>query len=92
MRAIIGRLRRLEGHLTSAPREYFQIVVARLDRKRSLVNARYSASPGWSDGTLMEVIRLDRDPDARVAVTEEELERWIQKQRQATGWEAGTAR
>lgn len=40
----------------------------------------------------MEVIRLDRDPDARVAVTEEELERWIQKQRQATGWEAGTAR
>ena len=29
----------------------------------------------------MEVIRLDGDPDARVTVTEEELEQWIQKQR-----------
>jgi hypothetical protein len=40
----------------------------------------------------MEMIRLGDDPDGRGKVSDEELERWIQKHRQATGWEAGTAR
>ena len=63
MRAIVGRIRRLENQLASAalaPREYFRIVVADLDCKRSLRNAAYT-SQLWSDGTVMEMIRLGPD-------------------------------
>ena len=87
MKAIVGRLRRLEGHFT----KYFQMVVYDLDCKRSLTHARYT-SQLWPDGTIMESIDLGRDPDALVDVSDEELERWIRQQRHATGWEAGTAR
>jgi hypothetical protein len=85
MKAIVGRLRRLENHWTPsglAPREYFQIVVSHLDCKRSLRSATYS-SQLWSDGKVMEMIRLGRDRDATVDATDEELEQWIEKQRAA---------
>ena len=93
MKAIVGRLRRLEDHLAEglASTKYFQMVVCDLDCKRSLRNARYT-SQLWPDGTVMESIDLGRDRDARVDVNDEELKAWIEKQRQATGWEAGTAR
>jgi hypothetical protein len=73
-----------------APREYFRIVVSGFCQN-SLVNAEYS-SHLCPNGTVMEMIRLGHDPDGRGKVSDEELERWIQKQRQAIGWEAGTAR
>jgi hypothetical protein len=52
VRAIIGRLRRLEGLASSgqAGPEYLRIVVSRLDRKRSLVNAKYTSCSGRVGG------------------------------------------
>ena len=84
MRAIIGRLRRLVGLASSgqAGPEYLRIVVSRLDRKRSLVNAKYTSCSSWAGGGI-EVIRLDRAPVDSASVTDEEFEQWIQEQRAA---------
>jgi hypothetical protein len=38
----------------------------------------------------MEVIRLDGDPDACIAITDEELDQWIQNQREAVARESET--
>jgi hypothetical protein len=36
----------------------------------------------------MEVIRLDGDPNACIGITDEELDQWIQKQREAVARES----
>ena len=64
-----------------APREF--VVVSGFGQN-SLVNAEYS-SHLCPNGTVMEMIRLGHDPDARGKVSAEELEQWIQRQRDAIG-------
>jgi len=94
VKAIVGRLRRLEDHLAAkglASTKYFQMVVYDLACKRSLRQATYT-SQLWPDGTIMESIDLGGDPDARVDVSDEELEAWIRQQREATGTGCETAR
>ncbi len=78
MRAVARRVRRLENrlHVVAGPRQRFRMVVCRMDRKPSLEGATCQRSL-YANGTLLELVRLDRSDEGRETLTDEELERWV---------------
>ncbi len=78
MKAITRRLYRLErqfGPGAGQPRDYFRLIVRRMDRKAGLAGATCTRTllPG---GMVSEVVRLDKGSCGREP-TDAELERWI---------------
>ena len=78
MKTVVRRLGRLEDWFGSAGirRQGFRIVVRRMDRGPSS-NATCRRMI-WPDGSLFEVVRLDKTGKDRVDFSEEELENWIE--------------
>ena len=79
MKAVTKRIARLEEYLqvTWNPRKRLSIVVSSVDRTSSLENATCTRTL-CPNGTLLEVVRLDRSRPGRHELTDEELERWIE--------------
>jgi hypothetical protein len=69
----VGRLEDRSGIGTGMPRKVFRIVVRRLDGTPSVENAECSRTL-CPDGTLLEVVRLDRLPQpANTTMTAESV-------------------
>ena len=79
MRTVARRVLRLENrlHLAGNPRQRVRIVVSRLDHRPSLEGATCQRSL-CPDGSLLEVVRLDRSAEGRGALADEELDRWVE--------------
>ena len=78
MKAIARRLRRLEDQFASAdgkPRDYFRIVLIRLDRIPGLEGATCRRTM-WPGGTVSESVVMGTSRDGREP-TEEQLDRWV---------------
>jgi hypothetical protein len=78
VKAIGRRLSRLEhqfGPSAGQPRDYFRLIVRRMDRKAGLAGATCTRTllPG---GTLSEVVRLDKGRGG-IEPTEEQLDAWV---------------
>ena len=81
MRSIDRRLLRLEDQFGTAdrkPRQYLRIVVRRVDRLPSLDGATCQRSL-CPDGTLLEVVRLDKGLEGHREPTAQELDTWVQR-------------
>src|SRR5215471_65249 len=78
MRTVVQRVGRLEIRSLSGPgpMQRFRIIVRRLDREPGLENASCKRKL-WPDGTLFELIRLDRSSPGRTAFSGEGFEAWI---------------
>ena len=78
MRAVVRRVQRLENHYKPSrqPLRRFRVVVHRMDRKEGIHGATCRRSLG-PDGTVMEIIRMDRSWSGS-DFTEEEFEAWIE--------------
>jgi hypothetical protein len=79
MKAIAKRLRRLEDLFAPAerkPRDYFRIVLRRLDRKPGLEGATCRRT-WWPDDTVNENVVLGTRHGGR-DLTDEELDEWVQ--------------
>jgi hypothetical protein len=79
MRVVARRVLRLENRLQVAanPRQCVRMIVQRADRRPSLENATCQRSL-YANGTLLELVRLDRSDEGRKPLTDEELERWVE--------------
>ena len=77
MRDVVRRVHRLENHYAPSrqPLRRFRLVVHRMDRKEDIHGATCRRSL-CSDGTVMEIIRMDRSQGHDF--TEEEFEAWIE--------------
>lgn len=78
MRAVIRRVQRREIHYAPSrqPLRRFRMVVHRMDRKERLEGANGQRRLR-RDGTVMEIVRMDRSQPGR-DFTEEEFETWIE--------------
>ncbi len=78
MKTVIRRTGRLENQLPLAgnPRDRFRPVIRRLDRKPGLENATCKRTL-WSNGTVFEMVWLNRHDDRPGEPTAEELDRWV---------------
>ncbi|MGA2580515.1 MAG: hypothetical protein ABSH24_31350 [Bryobacteraceae bacterium] len=79
MKTIAKRLCRLERAFAAAdrkPRDYFRVVLRRLDRVPGLEDATCRRT-WWPNGTVCENVVLGGSSDGH-AVTDEELEEWVQ--------------
>jgi hypothetical protein len=78
MRTVARRVLRLENRLqlSGNPRQRFRMVVTRMDRRPSLEGARCQRSL-CPDGTLLEMVRLDRSVEGRGELADAELDRWV---------------
>ena len=78
MKTVVRRIARLEDHFKPArnPRQRLRIVVRTTDRKPSS-NATCRRTV-WPDGTLFEMVRLDRIGEGGKDFTAEEFETWIE--------------
>jgi hypothetical protein len=75
MKTVIKRIARLECRLapTEIARKPFRVVVTRMDRRANLANSTCKRTL-LTDGSLMEVVRLDGMSDG---LSEGELEQFI---------------
>ena len=79
MKAVIRRVARLEVRFAPAartPRQCFRTVVRRLDSPPSLQGATCTRTL-MPDGTLYELVRLDRSHPDSAGATDEEIEEFI---------------
>jgi hypothetical protein len=78
MRAVIRRIGRLENQLqlTGNPRDRFRLVMRRLDRKPGLENATCRRTL-WPNGTVFEMVWLNKRDDRAGEPTAEELDKWV---------------
>ena len=78
MRAVARRVLRLENrlHVPGNPRQRLRLIARRMDREPGLENATCQR-PLYADGTLFELVRLDRRAERRGLLTNEQLERWV---------------
>jgi hypothetical protein len=77
---LMRRIERLEDRSdagSSKPRKVQRIVVSFLDREPSLENAECSRTL-CPNGTLLEVVRLDRCRPGRERLSEEALDRFVE--------------
>jgi hypothetical protein len=78
MKAISRRLSRLEdqfGPAAGQPRDYFRMIVRRMDRKAGLAGATCTRTL-LRGGTVSEVLRLDKGSGGREP-TDHELDAWV---------------
>ena len=78
MKTIGRRLCRLEDRFGSRakPRDRFRLVISRIGRGESLENASCSRTI-WPNGTLFEMVRLNGNRAGLGALSDEELDRWV---------------
>ncbi len=78
MRAVLRRVLRLENRLQGVANPLrIRVFVQRADRRPSLVNATCQRSL-HPNGTLLELVRLDRSDEGRKPIADEELDRWVE--------------
>jgi hypothetical protein len=79
MKTVIRRIGRLENQLQLAgnPRDRFRLVMGRLDRKPGFENATCRRTL-WPNGTVFEMVWLNRHHDRPGEPTAEELDRWVE--------------
>jgi len=79
MKAVFQRVRRLEIRFMPGrgPSRRFRIIVRRLDGEPGLENASCQRTL-CPDGTVFELIRLDRS-SGRTAFPSEEFEAWVER-------------
>ena len=78
MKTIDRRLYRLEDRFgfRAKPRDRFRLVISRMGRGESLENATCSRTI-WPSGTLFELVRLNGNRAGIGALSDEELDRWV---------------
>ncbi len=79
MKTVIRRIRRLEDQFVSAdrPRRHHRIVIKMAGARPCLEDATCKRML-YSDGTLLEMVQINKHNEGPDELTDEELDRWVE--------------